>query len=270
MKKSLYGLMLAAGTVLLAGCITLEEIRQAKREREEQEAKEQREKFEQAKAKADAGDGNMAYAVARCMKDGKIVAKDPKQALVYYEKAAKAGVDIPISDCLEVLNIIEKTGDTERSTLFGDCYQKVWETLFVPYIWQTEKYSERNNRDIYWKLFKENFDEGVKMCLTYLDTLEKAGKNKEKYELKQRLMAIVKKEHAGGGDYRQASGKVHDFLEKLWDINTEAEEKRIAEEKVEDELRTLGPIKYSSPDGALNSTSTFPLESLCSGLYWKH
>ena len=125
MKSFFISLLIVTGSVLLAGCMTQEEIRQAKREREEQEAKEQREKFEQAKAKADAGDGNMAYAVARCMKDGKIVDKDPKQALAYYEKATRAGVDIPISDCLEILNIIEKTEDTERSILFGDCYQKV-------------------------------------------------------------------------------------------------------------------------------------------------
>ena len=175
--------------------------------------------FENAKAKADAGDGKMAYEAATCLKDGNGVEKNLKLALSYYEKAIKAGVDIPVSVCPEILNMIEETGDTEHSKLFGDCYQKVWDTLFAPYAWNISKRMMFNK----YKDFIENFEAGVKMSLTYLDMLEKAQKNTETYELKQRLIAIVRNKPSDANKEKIDDSRTLDFLERLTKFNTKVE-----------------------------------------------
>ena len=109
MKKRIYVALCAAGIAFVASGMS----------------------FEEAKKRADAGDGHMAYQTGIMLAKGDGVKANPEQAFVYFEKAIKAG---DINACVQVLNLIEDTKDTEHSKLFGDCVQQLWNDLLIPYI----------------------------------------------------------------------------------------------------------------------------------------
>ena len=122
MKKHVYATLCAAGITFMTGCMS----------------------FDDMKAKADAGDGYWAYQTGIMLKKGDGVKPDYKQALVYFEKAAKAGYEPrgfamidtahhkmfgsrwDMASAWEVMTHI----DIEQSKLFGDYYELLWNNFW--------------------------------------------------------------------------------------------------------------------------------------------
>ena len=209
MKKQNVLLGVAAGIVLLSGCMS----------------------FEDVKNKADAGDGYMAYRTGVRLKNGIGVKPDHKQACVYFGKAAKAGYEprgLTVMD-VEHRNIfgtrwdiaaaweVVTQSDVEQSQLFGDCYEVLW-----------NDFSKRHRNELYEK------------GLNYLKLIQMKGKDAETYALKKRLIAITRKKPSNTQEEKI-------FLEQLTMIKTQAE-KRIAEQKRVEMQKRLDKIKYSSAD----------------------
>lgn len=215
MKNTYIILGIAAVILLLSGCINVKEASK-KATKKITDAGNRHISYEEAKRRADAGDGHMASRTGFMLENGTGVKKDPKLALVYYEKAVQTGGMAPSR---HIMDLIHKTGDTERVQLFGDCYQRLWDDIWAPYVWSIKrrKYSFRRYED-----FEKSYSTGVKICLDYLELLEKSGQ--DAYSLKQRLISIVRKKPSGSGD--NVPRKVTDLLEKLAGIRTKTEQKQ--------------------------------------------
>ena len=224
MKKHVFVALCAAGIALVTGCMS----------------------FEDVKAKADAGDGYWAYQTGIMLKKGDGVKPDYKQALVYFEKAAKAGYEPrgfamidaahhkmfgsrwDMASAWEIMNHI----DIEQSKLFGDYYELLWNNFWSYVTWPNP--NRVRNINTYERLAAEEkgCEEGFAICLSYLKGLQMRGKRAEANALKKRLTAIVQKEPSWSSQRGRNNipRKLEEFLEKL-DRTERETEKQIAEQK---------------------------------------
>ncbi len=236
MKKKNVLLGVAAGIVLLSGCMS----------------------FEDVKNKADAGDGYMAYRTGIMLKEGDGVKANHKQAMSYFEKAAKAGytprgiamIDTEhykmfgnrwdMASAWEVMN----QTDIEKSQLFGDYYQMLWDNYWTYVVWPNP--NRVRNIDTYERLAAEEkgCENGFAICLNYLMRLYIKGKNVEAEALKKRLISIIRKNPSWSQcDQNFVPRTLQDFLEKLERIERETEKKIAKAKRLSEEKKLAGQMR---------------------------
>lgn len=135
MKRSLYRLILAAGTIMAAGCASLEEIQR----------------------KADAGDREMQYNMANRYKEGNGVSPDKTKADEYLKKSFENGY---IPAACEIANEIHEKNKLDEFEQLMKCYEVIFGTspLDISSILAQQKFSyafPKRSQTYFFRLVEE-------------------------------------------------------------------------------------------------------------------